>query len=60
MIVFTASTLRHDLSPTRTLKWPGRSRVQTTRKHIGRLSRATCHVPRGRKGQLASFSPRFR
>ena len=28
--LFTISSLRHELSPTRTLKWPRRNRVQIT------------------------------
>ena len=28
--IFTISSLRHEQSPTRTLKWPGRNRVQIT------------------------------
>ena len=34
---FTISSQRRELSPTRTLKWPGRNYVQ----HIERLSRAS-------------------
>ena len=35
---FTISSLRHELAPTRTFKWPGRNRVQ----HIERL--ITCNM----------------
>ena len=34
---YIISSQRHELSPTRTLKWPGRNHVQ----HIGRFSRAS-------------------
>ena len=34
---FRISSLRRELSPKRTLKWPGPNRVQITRKHIGHL-----------------------
>ena len=50
---FTISSLRRKLSPTRTLKWPGRNRTQITCnmssayrvQHVERLSRATCRAP---------------
>ena len=51
--LFTVSALRRELSPIRTLKWLGHNRLQITRKHTGRLSRATCRVPRDAKGQLS-------
>ena len=37
--IFTISSLRHKLSPTRTLKWPGCNRVQITCN-----TSSTCHV----------------
>ena len=46
--VLTISSLRHELFPTRTLKWAGRNSVL-----IGGLPRATCRVPRGTKGQFS-------
>ena len=46
---FTMSWLRRQLSPTRMLKWPGRSHVQ----HIKCLSCATCWLPLGTKGLLS-------
>ena len=51
---FTISSERRELSPTRTLKWPGRNRVQIT----SNTSRAyhvqvSCYVPLGTKGQLS-------
>ena len=49
---FTISSLRSELSPTRTLKWPVRNRVQITHRAL-----ITCKVPRyvsrGTKGQLS-------
>ena len=52
---FTISSQRRELSPTRTLKWPGRNRVQITcntssADHV----QVSCYVPLGTKGQLSS------
>ena len=46
---FTISSLRHELSPTCSLKWPGCNPLQC----IGRFSRAMSRVPHGTKGQLS-------
>ena len=45
---FTISSLSRELSPTRTLKWPGRSRVQITCNTSGasHVQRVVCHVVR--------------
>ena len=45
---FTISSQRRELSPTRTLKWPGRNRVQITCNTSNAY-----HVPLGTKGQLS-------
>ena len=50
---FTISSLRRELSPTRTHKWPGRNRVQTmcntsSAYHV----QVSYYVPHGTKGQL--------
>ena len=51
---FTVSSLRREPSPTRTLKWPGRSRVQITSTHRALITcNMSCYVPRGTKGQLS-------
>ena len=42
----TISSLRREPSPTRTLKWPGRNRVQIT-------CNMSCYVPHFTKGQLS-------
>ena len=51
---FNFSSLRRKLSPTRTLKWPGRNRVQimcnTSSAYHANMS---CYVPHGTKGQLS-------
>ena len=51
---FTISSQRSELSPTRTLKWPGRNRVQTmcntsSAYHV----QVSCYVPLSTKGQLS-------
>ena len=51
---FTISSRRRELSPTRTLKWPGRNRVQITCNtssvyHV----RVSYNVPLGTKGQFS-------
>ena len=51
---FTISSQCPELSPTRTLKWPGRNRVQITcntssADHV----EMSCYVPLGTKGQLS-------
>ena len=51
---FTISSQRRELSPTRTLKWPGRNRVQITCNtpsayHV----QVSCYVPLGTKGRSA-------
>ena len=49
----TISSLRRELSPTRTLKWPGRNRVQN---HVRRRALITCNmccVLLGTKGQIS-------
>ena len=51
---FTISSLCRKPSPTRTLEWRGRNRVQitcsTSSVYYGNMS---CLVPRGKKGQLS-------
>ena len=44
--IFTISSLRRELSPTRTLKWPGRNRVQITcnTSNTSHVQPAVCHV----------------
>ena len=52
--VFTISSQRHELSPTRTLKWPGRSRVQITCNTSSAYHlQVLCYVSLGTKGQLS-------
>ena len=50
---FTISSLRREPSPTRTLKWPSRKRVESRAAHRALI---TCsmsfYVPRDTKGQL--------
>ena len=51
---FTISSQRRELSPTRTLKWPGRSRVQITCDTSSAYQvQVSCYVPLGTKGQLS-------
>ena len=47
-IFFTVSSLRHELSPTRTFMWPGRNRVQITCNTQSGLhvQRVVCHLVR--------------
>ena len=50
----TISSQRRELSPTRTIKWPGRNRVPITCNtwsvdHV----QVSCYVPLGTKGQLS-------
>ena len=50
----TISSQRHELSPTRTFRWPGRNRVQimcntSSAYHM----QVSCYVPLGTKGQLS-------
>ena len=51
---FTISSQRHELSQTRTLKWPGRNRVQITCNISSAYHmQVLCYVPLGTKGQLS-------
>ena len=51
---FTISSQRRELSSTRTLKWPGRNRVQITCNTSSAFHvQVSCYVPRGTKGQLS-------
>ena len=51
---FTVSSQHRELSPTRTLKWPGRNRVQITFNTWGAYHvQVSCYVPLGTKGQLS-------
>ena len=51
---FTISSQRRELSPTRTLKWPGRNRVQITCNTSSAYHvQVSCYVPLGTKGQLS-------
>ena len=51
---FTISSQRHKLSPTRTLKWPGRNRVQIMcNTSSGYHMQVSWYVPLGTKGQLS-------
>ena len=51
---FTISSQRRELSPTRTLQWPGRSRVQITCNTSNAYHvQVSCYVPLGTKGQLS-------
>ena len=50
---FTISSQRRELSPTRTLKWPGRNHVQITCNTSSAYHvQVSCYVPLGTKGQL--------
>ena len=52
--LFTISSQRRNLSPTRTLKWPGRNRVQITCNTLSAYHvQVSCYVPLGTKGQLS-------
>ena len=51
---FTISSQRRELSPTRTLKWPRRNRVQITCNTSSADDvQVTCYLPLGTKGQLS-------
>ena len=51
---FTVSSQRRELSPTRTLKWPRRNRVQITCNTSSAYHvQVSCYVPLGTKGQLS-------
>ena len=51
---FTISSQRRELSPTHTLKWPGRNRVQITCNTSNTYHmQVSCYVPFGTKGQLS-------
>ena len=51
---FTIYSQCHELSPTRTLKWPRRNRVQITCNTSNAYHvQVSCYVPRGMKGQLS-------
>ena len=51
---FTISSQRRELSPTRTLKWPGRNRVQITCNTSSAYHvQVSCYAPLGTKGQLS-------
>ena len=51
---FTISSQRCELSPSRTLKWPGRNRVQITCGTSNAYKvQVSCYVPLGTKGQLS-------
>ena len=53
---FTTSSQRRDLSPTRTLKWPGRNRVQITCNTSNAYHvQVSCYLPLGTKGQLSYY-----
>ena len=55
--IFAIFSLHRGLSPTHTLQWPGRNGVQITCNTTSMcLSRATCGVPRGTKGQLSYYA----
>ena len=50
----TITPQRRELSPTRTLKWPGRNRVQITCNTLSAYHvQVSCYVPLGTKGQLS-------
>ena len=53
VVFLTIAPLHRELLPTRIvrLKWPGPQSCANV-QHVGRLSRATSHVSRARKGQL--------
>ena len=51
---FTIFSQRRELSPTCTLKWPGRNRVQITCNTSNAYHvQVSCYVPLGTKGQLS-------
>ena len=51
---FTISSQRREPSPTRTLKWPGRNRVQITCNTSSAYHvQVSCYMPLGMKGQLS-------
>ena len=50
--IFTISSPRCELSPARTLKWPGYNRVQIMCNTLS-AHHTQCRVPRGMKGQLS-------
>ena len=51
---FTISSQRRELSPTRTLEWPGRNRVQITCNASSACQvQVSCYVPLSTKGQLS-------
>ena len=51
---FTISSQRRELSPTRTVKWSGRNRVQITCNTSSTYHvQVSCYVPLGTKGQLS-------
>ena len=51
---FTVSSQRRELSPTRTLKWPGCKRVQMTCNTSSAYHvQMSCYVPLGTKEQLS-------
>ena len=51
---FTIFSERRELSPIRTLKWPGRNRVQITCNTSSAYHvQVSCYVPLGTKGQLS-------
>ena len=53
---FTSSSLRHELSPTHTLKWPGRFHVQITfnTSSAYHMQDAACHMV-GRDSSAITF-----
>ena len=52
--LLTISSQCHEPSPTRTLKWPGRNRVQITcNTSSAYYVQVSCYVPLGTKGQLS-------
>ena len=63
--VFTISSLRHELSPTHTPKWPGCNRVQITCNtsrayHVQHaMLRTTCHVGTAQLFSLTEFKITF-
>ena len=50
---FLVSSLHRKLSPTCTLKWPERTRVQVTHNTASAFHMAACHASHGAKGQLS-------
>ena len=52
--IFTISSQRRELSPTRTLKWPVRNHVKITCNTTSAFHvQVSCYVPLGTKGQLS-------